>query len=290
VTQDPPSAFVQSRRLGDASIAVISEGSFLWAPRFGAPEAEWRREMPDADAMGQIPIDCNLVVVRVGSACIVVDPGFDDPGSAWDRAFGPRWSGFARTPGLDAALAGLGVRADDVTHVLITHTHEDHYAGVAVERAGYLVPRFPRARCYVGRADWVDNPRREDASSELARRLGLVERNGLLETIAGEHEVAPGLAMIPTPGETPGHCAVRLRSGDQTFYYAGDLFHHACEVAHPDWVSPGRDAAVMRASRERLADEAARSRALVIFSHERFPAWGRIVRTGDGYRWERAGW
>jgi glyoxylase-like metal-dependent hydrolase (beta-lactamase superfamily II) len=282
--------FVQSRRIGDAVITVISEGSFWWAPRFAVPEADWRREMPDADVSGQIPIDCTLVHISLGAASIIVDPGFDDADSAWGRAFGARWSGFTRTPGLHTALIRLGVHADDITHVLITHTHEDHFAGVVAERDGQLLPRVPRARCYVSRADWHDHPRRADPASELARRLGVLEARGLLHTIDGEHAIAPGVTMIPTPGETLGHCAVRIRSGGQAFYYAGDLFHHPCEIAHPDWVSPGRDVTIMRASREQLCREAAGSDALVVFSHERFPAWGRIVSTDGGYRWERAGW
>ncbi|MDR7420766.1 MAG: MBL fold metallo-hydrolase [Armatimonadota bacterium] len=282
--------FVQSRRVGDAVISVISEGSFWWAPRFAVPEAAWREAMPDADATGQIPIDCNLVHISLGAASVVVDPGFDDPDSTWGRAFGARWSGFKRTPGLHAALTGLGVHADDITHVLITHTHEDHFAGVVAERNGQLVPRFPRARYYVADADWLNHPRRGDPAAEIARRLGVLEAHGLLHTVHGEHEIAPGVTMVPAPGETPGHSAVRVRSGGQAFYYVGDLFHHPCEVAHPDWVSPGRDAAIMRASRERLSREATDSHALVVFSHERFPAWGRIVKTDGGYRWERAGW
>ncbi len=94
--------------------------------------------------------------------------------------------------------------------------------------------------------------------------------------------------MIPAPGETPGHCMVRVRSGGETFYYVGDLFHHPCEVSHPDWIPPRRDLAATRASRSRLFAEAVPGRATVVFSHGRFPAWGRIIPAGGGFRWERA--
>jgi hypothetical protein len=45
----------------------------------------------------------------------------------------------------------------------------------------------------------------------------------------------------------------------------------------------------MLASRRRLLGEATSTDALVVFTHETFPPWGRIV--GDevkGYRWRRA--
>ena len=81
---------------------------------------------------------------------------------------------------------------------------------------------------------------------------------------------------------------VRVRSAGEAFYYVGDLFHLPCEVEHHDWVPAGRDQAAMRASRGRLVADAVPERATLVFTHEGFPAWGRIVRDPGGYRWERA--
>jgi hypothetical protein len=65
----------------------------------------------------------------------------------------------------------------------------------------------------------------------------------------------------------------------------GDLFHHACEVEHVDWISPGRDLAAARASRTDFNTTA--GKATVVFTHEPFPPWGHIARAGDHYRWQR---
>lgn len=277
--------YVSSRKFGDATVTVICEGSCLWAPRFGVPEAAWRRAMPDADADGRIQIAFNLIHIRLGGASVMVDPGFDDPSSPWDQAFGARWPSYDRTPGLGAALAALGISPKDVTHVLITHGHDDHFAGVAADAGGRREPWFPRARHLIGRQDWEGNPRRADPQSELTRRLGPLHAKGLLELVDGEQEVVPGVSMIHAPGETPGHSIVRVRSAQARFYFVGDLFHHACEIAHPDWMSPGHDTAAMRASRDRLLAEAFPD-ATVVFAHAPFPAWGRIVAVERGYAWE----
>jgi glyoxylase-like metal-dependent hydrolase (beta-lactamase superfamily II) len=285
----PPAAstFVASRRIGEAVVTVISEGSCLWAPRYQVPEPDWRRCLADADTGGRIRIGFNLVHVALAGASVVIDPGFDDPGTPWDEAFGARWAGYSRTPGMMAALAAIGVRADDVTHVLITHTHDDHFAGVTREERGHHRPRFARARHFVGRADWERAPRRGDPGSDLMVRLGTIERAGALTLVDGETDVAPGATMVHAPGETAGHCIVRVTSRGEAFYFAGDLFHHRCEIEHPGWVSPHRDPAVMQASRARLIAEAARTRATVVFAHEAFPAWGRISVRGPDARWER---
>jgi glyoxylase-like metal-dependent hydrolase (beta-lactamase superfamily II) len=287
-TRDRPLAeYVSTRRIGEATVSIISEGVLNWEPRLQAPEAEVRAAIPDLAADGTLALDINLAHVACGSASIVIDPGCDDPGSRWQERFAARWPGMRRSPGLGAALAGLGVDPGRVTHVLITHAHADHFSGVLVERDGAEVPRFPRARHLIMRQDWIENPARADPASDLAVRLGAIERAGLLDVLDGEREVLPGVTVIPTPGETPGHAAVRITAGSARFYYLGDLFHHPCEVEHPEWVPPNRDASAARASRQRISSEAAAAGAAVVFSHARFPGWGRIRTTARGYRWAR---
>jgi glyoxylase-like metal-dependent hydrolase (beta-lactamase superfamily II) len=157
---------------------------------------------------------------------------------------------------------------------------------VTREDGGRHCVRFARAHHFVGRADWEQPPRRRDPQSELMMRLGAVERAGQLHLVDGDREVTSGVTMMHSPGETAGHSVVRVRSRGESFYYVGDLFHHRCEIEHPGWVSPNRDPAVMRASRDRLLAEAAASRATIVFAHEAFPGWGRISLQGIDARWE----
>ncbi len=275
--------FFETRRIGDAEVTAISEGILPWAPRLQAPEAEWRREMPEADAQGVVPLGLAVALIRIGGASILVDPGFDTPGSPDDAAF----DGLIRSPGLESALDALGVAPSAITHVLITHTHGDHYAGVTVERNGARAPRYPHARVFVGRGDWEHSPQRDKPDSPLVKHLGTLQRLGLLDLVDEEREIVPGVSLVPAPGESPGHCVVRVRSARRTFFYLGDLIHHACEVAHLDWMPAGRSAGVLMESRKRILTEAAASSATVVYSHESYPPWGRVIREGKGYRWLR---
>jgi glyoxylase-like metal-dependent hydrolase (beta-lactamase superfamily II) len=277
------SPFIDSRRIGDATITVISEGILPWAPQLQVPETEWRRAMPEADEHGVVQFGLNLAHIQSGEASILIDPGFDDPSPSHPET----WPGLTRSPGLQAALRSLGIQPEQITHVLITHTHADHYMGVTVKREGERVPRYPHARHFVGRSDWEENPQRDKPDSELGAHLGTLTRLGLLECVDAEREVAAGVTMLSAPGESPGHCIVRVQSAGETFYYLGDLFHHACEIVHPDWAPLGRDPSVLLASRQRLIAEAIASHATCVFTHELFPAWGCIVAAEGGYRWER---
>jgi glyoxylase-like metal-dependent hydrolase (beta-lactamase superfamily II) len=278
--------FVASRRIGDAVVTVISDGTLRWAPKFQISDAERRAAMPDADEEGKVTLGLNLAHVRLGGASIVIDPGCDEPSSAWSGAFAAKWLGLTRTAGIEAALRRIDTAPDAVTHVLITHAHEDHLAGVAGERRGIVALRFPNARHVIGRRDWEEHPARSQPDSALARRFGLAAASGLLDTVDGVREVAPGVTMIAAPGETAGHCIVRVVSTGRRFYYLGDLFHLPAEVEHPEWAPPNRDVAALAASRRALLAEAAAHDSVLVFSHGRFPAWGRITPAGGGHRWQ----
>jgi glyoxylase-like metal-dependent hydrolase (beta-lactamase superfamily II) len=285
-TADTP--FIDTRRVGDATVSVVSEGALLWPPQFAAPESEWRQAMPEADAAGRVWLGLNVVIIRLGDATIVIDPGMDDPDSAWQRNLARVWPDWpvTRSPGLTVAMEALGLDPESVTHVVITHPHLDHYPGVAIAREDGFAPRFPRARHFLGQADWEGNPQRGDPASDFAR-LEMLDRLGLLELIDDEREIAPGVTILPAPGESPGHCVVRLQSAGETFYALGDLVHHACEVAHADWAPPRQATAALVSSRQRWFPQVASEGALAITAHEPFPPWGRIIAAGEGYRWER---
>lgn len=287
MTSQPAASFVATRTVGDATVSVISDGlgESTIIKMLTVPEAVWRAAVPEADAAGEVELGYNVAHVALGDASILIDLGFDDPSpqSQW-RA--PR---HRRSPGVEAGLAALGVDPDAITHVLITHSHGDHVAGGCVpDGAGGWRPRFRNARHWLGRADWEDAPARQQPDSLLNRHLGPVAAAGRLELVDRDTTIVPGVTMVPAPGESPGHCLVRVQSGGADFWFLGDLFHHPVEVAHLDWVSEGRDAAVMLASRQRLVAAALASDALLVASHIPFPGFGRLRQTPDGLRWVSA--
>jgi glyoxylase-like metal-dependent hydrolase (beta-lactamase superfamily II) len=281
------SEYVQSRALGDMTVTAINDGTLALPVELTVPEEVWRQAI-DADARGKIPVDIHVLLIQTGDATILVDVGLDEPGSGWDQRFLEQWPGSWRTPGVIEGLVSVGMKPEDVTHVLLTHTHFDHVVGLAAEHDGQLVPRYPNAHVVLGRADW-ENALKEHLQPEQRARIGAVAEAGLLDLLDGEREIVPGVTMIPAPGESPGHSIVRISSNRETLYAIGDLVHFAAEVEHSDWMVPWAEPKQMAASRRKLLDAAVSTHALVVFSHENFPPWGRIVRKGgSGFRWQRA--
>src|SRR5579864_3315855 len=88
--------YVQSRQIGEAVVTLINEATFPWAPDLQAPQDQWRRAMPEADAEGAVLLSCQMACIRIGDATILVDPGFEEPSSAWERQRAAEWKGIER--------------------------------------------------------------------------------------------------------------------------------------------------------------------------------------------------
>jgi glyoxylase-like metal-dependent hydrolase (beta-lactamase superfamily II) len=228
--------------------------------------------------------------IGLPGASILVDPNDYDlscpPGS-------PSVPAGYRPDSLPEQLREIGVNPDEVTHVVITHRHFDHYAGVTKKEGsrGY-VPSFPRARHLLGRADWESTEiLRRDAikygvtladPEEDVRSLGVINRAGLLDLLDAERTVSPQVQILRAPGESPGHQIVRVHSAGQTFYCVGDLYHHPIEVENPETMAPWANPETNVRSRHALAPVAESEGATVVAGHM---AIGRIERTSSGFRW-----
>lgn len=282
------SVYIDSRRIGNATITIINDGQVTvpLTHLFQPSAIDWLRANGYPADEELIETSQLVIHIALGEASVIIDPAFDDPGTPWDQEFATRWPRVRRTPGLAAGLAAIGVDPEDVTEVIVTHAHDDHFAGVLQDVGDCLQARFPNARHLIGRADWTDNPQREQPDDAVAVRLGPIASLGLITVVEGAYEVAPGITILPAPGESPGHLIVRVASGGETFYALGDLFHHPGEFVNPDWSARWNDPAALLASRRQFL-AAVSPDDTVVFTHAAFPGWGRVVRAGAGYRWER---
>jgi glyoxylase-like metal-dependent hydrolase (beta-lactamase superfamily II) len=279
VTGDPGVSVRLVRRIpvGDATVTLLTHvHGWRVRPPYAVSDAELRAAAPEADADARLPLDCTSAHVAIGSLSLVIDPG------RVTRELAPRYGDAERLLDVAAALETLGVSAGEVSHLVLTHGHHDHVTGVT-DDAGALL--YPAARHLVARTEWEgEAPYGERMRGVLRPAAAL----GLLDLVDGDLELAPGLRLLRTPGETPGHLAVRIESRGEVLYWVGDLFHHRLELEHADWVLDGGDAPALRDSRRQVLDDAAGSGALIVWAHAPFGAPVRVQRTDRGFRWRDA--
>jgi len=182
---------------------------------------------------------------------------------------------------LPRRLTDLGIAAADVTDVVFTHLHPDHY-GWAVADDGRF---FPNAtfRCHA--ADWDHFVTAPGAgiSALSARLLGLTDR---LETWDADGPLLPGIDVRLAPGHTPGSTIVILSSGADRALLLGDVVHCPVELIDDEWGSLGDvDPALARRTKEQLARELEGSATPVAGAHFPGMRFGRLLAATGTRRW-----
>jgi glyoxylase-like metal-dependent hydrolase (beta-lactamase superfamily II) len=188
-------------------------------------------------------------------------------------------------------LAAAGFPRESIDTVVCTHLHVDHVGWNTMKVDGRWVPTFPNARYLVVRPEWEHWSKQDDRShgDVLGDSVRPIFEAGLVDLVAPGHAVTDEVSLEPTPGHTPGHTSVRIRSEGQEAVITGDLMHHPAQCAHPEWGSSADvDPPLAEASRRAFLAAQAGRPVLVIGTHFAGPHAGRIVPAGAAYRFEIA--
>lgn len=270
------------RKLGRFELYGLSDGH--WRMDGGAvfgvvPKVMWERLKPP-DARNRIAMATNCLLVRTPDANILIEAGIGPKLSEKERDI----YGFDRDPGIPDSLARVGLKPHDIDLVILSHLHFDHVGAlVAPGRDGELAPLFPRAR-HVVQARELEAWRHPDPRSRPSYKpenLLLLEEQGRLQVVDGDHDVAPGIRVRVTGGHTVGHQAIYVTNQEQTVVFTGDfLFMRA--FLKVNWVS-ALDLFPLEAMERKAAflEEAARERYLIWFYHETEHMLG--YWTGEGF-------
>ncbi|MEJ2287486.1 MAG: N-acyl homoserine lactonase family protein [Deinococcales bacterium] len=162
------------------------------------------------------PVPAHLV--DTGDALVLVDTGWheilrESPVRALNRLALSMYQGRQQAgQELPAQLARLGYAIDDITHVVMTHLHSDHAAGLP-----YLVGS--RAPVYLGPGEWREANRSPFFIQHMFR-LPLAYRDVEYQPMTSVPGFDRGfdllgdgrIVLLPTPGHTRGHQSVLVRA------------------------------------------------------------------------------
>lgn len=166
---------------------------------------------------GAVDMDYFVWLLRSGGRSIVVDMGFN-------RAIAERRGRrFLRCP--TEGLAALGVRAEAVEDVIVSHMHYDHVGNHELFPAArfhlqdremsFATGRLMRHRCLC-------------AAYEVEDVCAIVRNvyRGRVEFHDGDEAIAPGVTVHLAPGHTAGMQFVRVRTARGWLVLAVDACHY----------------------------------------------------------------
>lgn len=246
-----------------------------------------RRALPGRiSADGKLVMSFHSFVLRTGRHTILVDTccAKSRPGRAqFDHGKKDYLGG----------LAALGVKPEDVTHVMCTHLHWDHVGWNTRLLDGRWVPTFPNARYVMARREydhWNAVYAREKDSANVHAlafedSVAPIVRAERAVLVDDDFELDHGISLEPCPGHTPGHVVINVASGGRRGVFIGDAIHHPMQIMFPHLSTRAdSDQDMAHTSRRKLIEAHAGTGTLVMPQHFATPSSGTIERAGDGFR------
>jgi glyoxylase-like metal-dependent hydrolase (beta-lactamase superfamily II) len=274
-------------RVGKVKITKVVELETIGSTRFILPLAS-REEIQTlpwliphfATEEGRLKMSIHSLVVETPSRRIVVDTGLGNDKQGRNV---PTWND-RKGPFLDTMTAA-GFPPDSIDTVLCTHLHVDHVGWNTKLEDGKWVPTFAKARYVFGKTEyeyWREHSTAPDKAAVFNDSVKPIVDAGKAELIASDARLTDEITLIPTPGHSPGHMSILIRSDGEEGLLTGDVAHHPCQMAHLDWSSTAdSDPKQSAATRQELFSRFADRPVLVIGGH--YDA-GHIKREGDAFK------
>ena len=268
--------------VGNVSITSLSDGllEFDLCNFFPTiPEENWQPYRDHLSPEGKVSFNLAAFLIRSDGKNILVDTGLGPkPADAPETPWGELLNDFA----------AHGISPDEIDAVVMTHLHRDHVGWNLQSDNGKYVPTFHNARYWLSLGDWEachDPELVEGRFPNAPQCVWPLEDLGLIEFMEGETQITSELTSLPSPGHTPGHMSIVIRSQGESALVLGDVLHNTAQVHEQDWVSRAdMDAAQARATRGSLLDRLEQEGMPVAAVHLPAPGFGKIVRL-DGRRY-----
>jgi N-acyl homoserine lactone hydrolase len=192
-------------------------------------------------------------LVRHSAGLLLFDTGFGFGNAELDERYHPR------PVRIGDALRAVGVELAEIDAVANCHLHADH--------AGQNWT-FPEVPIFVQAAEW------EIAHTTDHTILEWIDFDGArYEHVTGDRRLSDDVSIIATPGHTPGHQSLAVRTPDGLVVLAGQACYTAAEWAGETTPLEGRSGAPDRAAYDRSIERLRNLGSVrVRFGHDR-QAW-----------------
>ena len=263
------------------SLNVVSGGMFKLdgGSMFGiVPKPLWQKICPPDD-LNRINNNTNCLLIRKEGRLILVDTGYGDKMTERDRSI----YGFSG-PTILESLSILGVSAQDIDLVILSHLHFDHVGGATrSNEEGRILPTFPKAQYVVQRGEWEDaiNDYGTMKTTYRIENYQSLFDHKMLTLLDGDTEIEKGIRVEVTGGHTRYHQLVKVEDDGVKVIYAGDILPMTTHLRPPYNMAYDLFPYDTMISKMRLLRQAAEEDWIIICDHDPMVSSGRILREGD---------
>ena len=268
-----------SFQLGDFHCIVIKdEGSKGPVEQFfpnASPELLERAHKEFGDTLD---LSFNCLLVETPSESILIDTGNGVDTDGKGRLF--------------QNLKSINVPPENISKVILTHAHADHYAAMLTKQGQKI---FPNATYLMWHDEWkhYSSPAQLKKDKERSQeRYDFIKTYFLklephLHFLSAQHpNISEGIKVLYLPGHTKHHIGIKIQSEGECLLYLADLFIHPLIFNFTSLLMPFDDNKDIIQSRQKILERATNSSELILGYHFSFPGLGFIKQDSEGYYWQ----
>lgn len=249
------------------------------------PKTLWDKLNPaDQNNMCTWAMRCMLVID--GNRKILIDTGMGNKQS--DKFFSHYYPHGEAS--LMRSITRLGVHAEDITDVILTHLHFDHCGGAVIRNDEQLSLAFPNALYWSSKAhwDWAKFPNSREKASFLRENFMPIEESGQLRFV----DEIPGtrtkfnehIEIQFVHGHTRSMMIPYIHYHDRTIVYMADLIPSVAHIPLPYVMAYDMYPMTTLEEKESFLNEAVEKNYVLFMEHDPLNSCCTVEKTEKGFR------
>ncbi|MBI5661325.1 MULTISPECIES: MBL fold metallo-hydrolase [Ignavibacterium] len=228
------------------------------------PKPLWEKTNP-ADEVNRVTLATRNLLLISDSRKILIDTGM---GNKWDDKSKNIYRIDTKLD-LELALEQSGIKAEDITDVLLTHLHFDHTGGSTKIVDGKLIPTFPNARYHVQKQnfEWAMNPSDRDRGSYIKENFEPLANEGVLNLLTNT-EFDDFISFEIINGHTFGQQMVKISDAVNTVLYCADLLPFVSHIRLPYIMAYDLQPLVTLSEKKKYLKKAVDENWILYFGHD----------------------
>lgn len=270
-------------RIGKYKLSMVVSGFFSLdgGAMFGIiPKVLWQKTNPPDEA-NRVRLATRHLLLESDSKKIIIDTGMGDK---WDEKLKNIYAVVEKFS-MNSALNEKGLKAEDITDVILTHLHFDHTGGSTIQNNGKLEPAFPNAKYYVQKQnfDWAIKPSDRDKGSYIKENFQPLFEAGVLNFISCDQKFDDEIEFYVINGHTFGQQMVKISDGNNTFLFCSDLMPFVSHIPLPYIMGYDLQPLITLEEKKKYLKLALDENWKLFFGHDPDFAFATVKKFGEGY-------